>query len=256
MDKLKELSDKLKGRIKIQQQFDANFKHPSPRHLVVKNYRGYKIRFDDHVDLITVGVKVNSELAFSVNRPNILFSYKMPMELAHSPCILYVRDETNYLFKEDPTIKKFLTSFFSLLTQLHLSSTESAFFYRNYILFAFDMQRELIAVTDDIVDFIIDNKNIFGKESQLAIFSSEIPENLKPLLPYVKKYAISDDAEREQLKEDMNESEKSRLIMVVKPLFYDINAFLNSFKDKPLSEEAVSIGELAELVSELLISDE
>jgi hypothetical protein len=255
MDKLKELSDKLKGRIKIQQYLDANFKHPSSRHLIIKNYRGYKIKTYDHVDLFVIGVTADSELAFSVNSPDILFSYEMSVELPQSPYTIYVRDEANHLFKDDPIVKGFLNSLFSFLTQLHLSPTESIFFYRNGIFFAFDMQRDLITITDNIVDFIVENQNIFSK-SQLVISSSKIPESLQSLLPYLKKYSVSDDAEREQLIEEMKESEKSTLIRVVKPFFNEINTFLNSFKDEPISEEAASIGALAELVSELLVSDE
>jgi hypothetical protein len=256
MDKLKELSDKLKGKIKVQRQFDVNFKHPSSRHLSVRNYRGYGIKVDDHLDIFTVGVKVNSELAFSINSPNILFSYKLPVQLDSSPCILYVRDETNSILNNDSDLKSFLNSLFLFLKKLHLSKTESGFFYRNYILFAFDVQRDLITVINDIIDFINENQRLFAQDSQKLKSSSTFPGNLKPLLPYTKKYAISDDVEREQLIEAMSKSEKSALIRVVKPLFNDINIFLNSFKDEPLSEEAVAIGELAELVGELLLADE
>ena len=49
----------------------------------------------------------------------------------------------------------------------------------------------------------------------------------------------------------MSEKEKQKLIKAVRPFFNEINAYLDSFKDGPLSEEAMSMGNLAELVSEL-----
>jgi hypothetical protein len=53
----------------------------------------------------------------------------------------------------------------------------------------------------------------------------------------------------------MQQKEKDRLINSVQPLFNEINTYLDSFKEKPLSEVAIQIGNLAELVSELKIKD-
>ena len=53
----------------------------------------------------------------------------------------------------------------------------------------------------------------------------------------------------------LSNKEKKELITIVIPLFPDINEFLDSFGDDALSNEAIAIGSLAELVCELSLLD-
>ena len=68
-------------------------------------------------------------------------------------------------------------------------------------------------------------------------------------MPLLDEFAVSDDAEREQL--ELSSRDKERILGVVRPLFGAINAYLNSFGDAALSETAMRIGDLAQLASEL-----
>jgi hypothetical protein len=52
----------------------------------------------------------------------------------------------------------------------------------------------------------------------------------------------------------MSVKKKNELVHIVSPLLNDINNYLSSFEDRPLSEEAILIGNLAELVTELITS--
>jgi hypothetical protein len=53
----------------------------------------------------------------------------------------------------------------------------------------------------------------------------------------------------------MKKTEIKKLIKQVSPYMKDINTFLDSFKYQPLTEEATLIENLAELVSELEVTD-
>jgi hypothetical protein len=98
------------------------------------------------------------------------------------------------------------------------------------------------------------NDSLFTKNTQQKIYKKNIPDNLKSLFPLLKKWSVSDDDLREQLVEETSERQKKKLINTVYPFINEINEFLDSFKDEPLSEEAILIGNLAELVSELKIA--
>jgi len=84
-----------------------------------------------------------------------------------------------------------------------------------------------------------------------VILGKSIPKNLRPLLPLLKGLGISDDVERELVIEELTDEQKINLVRIVEPFIEDINKFLDSFGNIPLSEEAMLLGNLAELVSEL-----
>lgn len=67
-------------------------------------------------------------------------------------------------------------------------------------------------------------------------------------LPLLKEWAISDDEERQ---EKIDSSSQEKLAIVVSRVYPHINAindFLDSFGDQPLTNEAIMLGNLAELV--------
>ncbi|HWW41549.1 hypothetical protein, partial [Pedobacter sp.] len=134
---------------------------------------------------------------------------------------------------------------------LQLSENESVFFYNNYISFALNSKRNLIQILDDVIDLVNCHNKVFEKASRSIIYKKNIPNNLRPLFPLFKKWSISDDVEREQLIEEISDLQKKKLVSTVGPLMKEINDFLDSFKNQPLTEEAILIGNLAELVSEL-----
>jgi len=254
MDKLKDLSVKLDGKIKSQNLFNANVEDTSFRSLTVKDYRQYKIIIDEYRNLYSMGINVNSDLSFSINRPDRIFLYKIPKYLPDLPYTIYVSDET-FSFVKNSYLENFWNSLGILLKKLELSAFECVFVYNNYVYFYLTAQRDLVPILDDMVDLINTNEKIFRRESKKNISSKGIPENLKQLIPFLKKYSISDDADRTNLIEEMDRSEKLKLINSVQPLFDEIRIYLDSFNKMALSEEAILIEELAELVSELKLKE-
>jgi len=254
VNKLEELSIKLDGKIKAQSHFNVNFEETSLRKLIVKDYRHNEIKIDEYRDLYSIGIKVNSGLSFSVNKADKIFLYKTQKNISDLPYKIYVSDES-YIFNQNEEFIKFWNSLDFLLKKIGLTESEGVFLYKNYVFFFLAAEKDIISVLDYIVDFLNANESIFKKVRKRNLASKKIPENLRSLIPLLKKYCVPDDSEREQLIEEMDKREKLKLIQLVRPFFGEIRIYLDSFKDRPLSEEAILIGELAELVSELEIKN-
>lgn len=146
---------------------------------------------------------------------------------------------------------KFWDLFSALLNNFPLKISEGIFFYSNQVNFALDLRKDLAKVLDKIIDFLIDNNTIFKKEARQKIDPKNIPDNLKALLPFLKKYSVSDDSERVELVEQMSNNQKTALKNTIEPLMYEIEAYLDSFVNKVFTHEASLISALAELVAEL-----
>ncbi|ATP55248.1 hypothetical protein CPT03_01605 [Pedobacter ginsengisoli] len=82
-----------------------------------------------------------------------------------------------------------------------------------------------------------------------------IPTELRVLVPLLNKWCISDDVERARLLEKTSKNKKEELMNTVNPLLPKINTFLDSFGDDPLSDEAILLGDLAQLVCELNLEE-
>jgi hypothetical protein len=253
MDKLKEISTRLGGKITSQNLININIDQTSNKRLLVKNYKGCSLKIDEYKNIFAIGIKVNSHLAFSVNKIDIAFSYKTLIPYPGFPFKIYAG--TADLMKSRRVVQ-LLTSLSSLFENMKFAGDESIFFYTNYVYIYLSSESDLLPILDKFIDFIHENNDVFAGDVKERGLSGKVPVKLSTLLSFVDKYAIADDSDRQQLIGVMNEKEKVMLISAVKPLFEDINIFLKSFDGEPLSEEAIAIGELAELVSELLVSDE
>ncbi len=127
------------------------------------------------------------------------------------------------------------------------------FYYANLIELVLKVDRNLKPILDDFIELIDANPLIFKRNKKEKIFAKNIPENLRHLIPILKKWCIADD-EREQLLEEANEKQKAKLLMTVNPSMSGIDEFLDSFVDGPLNYEAILLGNLAKLISELQIA--
>jgi hypothetical protein len=81
---------------------------------------------------------------------------------------------------------------------------------------------------------------------------SELPEELKKLIPFIDKLAIGDDVIREEVLESLTEEEVNNFINIMAPLINLVDTYLDSFGDEPLSDAAILIGNLGELYAEIV----
>jgi hypothetical protein len=77
----------------------------------------------------------------------------------------------------------------------------------------------------------------------------ELPEALRPLIPLLSRWAISDDEERWRKLRHCAPSTRQKLVGAVVPLIPAINQFLDAFGDS-LPEEAAALGDLAQAAME------
>jgi len=248
-DYLQQAKGQLGGKIKSQDLCNVNFKQDSLRVLVVPGYKGFKMRINEHGKLFGIDINVNTSLALAINNPNRVMFYDTPFVPENSHYTIYLSDDD-----ESTPAHVFFTGCYAalhaILLKIGLQANESVFIYANKFCMALRADRDLIPVLDDITGLIAAFPVIFKKEVKQKIEPENIPDNLQPLLPWLKKFAISDDAERQELSEKTGKKKKLELMKAVAPLMPEINRFLDSFKKEPMPEEAMLIGNLAELVSE------
>jgi hypothetical protein len=248
MNDLNELSIKLNAPTRRQQHIDVTGDVSYTG--IKKTYRKYKIEIDLYKTFLSVTIHVNSNLALAVNNPDRMFGYKVPFHMDGSPYPVYV-SERPISFVNDNNAITFLHEILFFLGTLELSDREGASFYNNKMRFILLPERDIIKILDSMIELINKNRLVFYARPKQTILKKNIPANLMELFPLLKKYAIADDSERAELVEAMDAKNRKELLAIVNPLFPEINNFLNSFKDSPLTHEATLIGNLAELVSEL-----
>ena len=250
MDYLDELSVTLKGKVKQQHITRANI-GLSTRQLLLKSYKGYHVEIQDYANRYSIIVKVNSDLLFSVNKPDILFGFTQPNKLNNFPYVVYTQ-EHKYISSQNEALQKFWDLLSMLLNDFKLTVPECVFFYFNKVIFALDSKRDVRSALDQIIDFVNENNKIFKRKvAAPKINANKIPDNIKAVIPFLKKYSISDDSERGELVEQMSNDEKTTLKETIFPIMSEIEVYLDSFKNKAFSVEASLILELAELVAEL-----
>ena len=80
---------------------------------------------------------------------------------------------------------------------------------------------------------------------------ADIPESLQTLVPFLEDWAISDDASRAAVFGHASRRRLRKLRAAVEPLLHEINSYLASFGDKPLTSAAARLADLAQAISEL-----
>jgi hypothetical protein len=250
MDYLEQLTAHTGGKIRKQDYLNINFAHKSFRSLIIKDFKNWKLRINDYNELCSIEMKVNVAFAFALNKPDKVLFYDIPLSLKEVPYTVYV-SESNIDLVNDMKFVQACRLLAQFLQKLIAFPDEAVFVYRNGVAFALRTNRDMALILEQIIELISTNSNIFKRTVRKIISVERIPGNLQPLIPLIKKYSISDDLEREQLIEGMKKTEIKKLIEQVSPYMKDINSFLDSFKDQPLTEEAALIGYLAELVTEL-----
>lgn len=78
----------------------------------------------------------------------------------------------------------------------------------------------------------------------------KLPTQFHPIIPLIRKWAISDDSDRGEALTDSSKEILRALVDEVSPYLDSIDSYLNSFGSKAPPEEAVALGRLAECTVE------
>lgn len=251
MNSLKELQKKFGGSIQQQDLLHPTFSRHSLRRLVFKTDDGLKLSVHDFEEYISAEVKIESDFAFSINKPDRILFFNQQVSSAVIAYPIYV-SSSNLEIAKSAGFKSYCGAFQELLSKHPLSADEQMFLARNGIDIKARSDRDLPCFLNDVVQLVHENKSLFKIKINAASHRFlELPEALVPLIPILKKFAVSDDQERSDLIDKMSTLQQKRLLAFVDPYFPAINDYLGSFQTKPLTETVASLGNLAELVSEL-----
>jgi hypothetical protein len=244
------LSKSIKGNIRSIKIINANAGDTSTKRLNIKDYRGHKVAIDEYKYLYDIGVVVESVLCCAVNRSDKIMGYRTLGSVQGVSAAVFFSDSSGDVQADH---QDFWNELGATLRAMPLQKKEGLFFCRNRVSFIVDKDRDVKALLDDLIDVLQAYPHIFFVKEDLPILDEGIPEILKPLLPLLRKLAIADDNDRDRLREKLSAADKRRILKLVRPLFGQINLYLDSFGEMPLSDTAVLIGDLAQLAAELAV---
>ena len=148
--------------------------------------------------------------------------------------------EKTLTFIQKPAFKNFVK-------RLQLSANESLHIGRGYAnLYLQRFACDEVLNTLDIIYQLLDLLPKDGTQVDLE----GLPEEFTVLIPWIKRWAISDDEERSEKISRASSKTLSRFVQVVSPNFNGINKYLDSFEKDVLPEHAILLGTLAECATE------
>jgi len=238
-EKLKEFNTKSKKT----NLFNPNLQRTSSRYFILKMNDRDIIRVFDFGDRIVIEINIKASILFAVNLPDTIC-------LANKA----LRNNAGFKIYTSNTIDKTILDCIDLIKQdlvaLNLQSNEGMYVYGNGISLNINITRDLIPeikVLQTLKSIIEDN----FPEAQDLVDPQKLPEDLRSLIPLFSEWAIMDDLERKEKLQKSSKTKLKKVMEFVYPKMNEINGYLDSFKDNPLPNEAILIGRLAELVSEL-----
>jgi len=224
--------------------FHPNLQRTSHRYFNLKMSTGATYRIFDFTEKIVIETAIKTCLLFTVNLPDKIcladkkLNTKTGLKIYSSNTKdLKVIDCVNLIKKE--------------IIDLRLQNNEGIYIYGNGITLNLNNSRELkpeILILQNLKSIIEDN----FPENQEITDPFRLPTNLRNLAALFSEWAIQDDLEREEKIQKSSKIKLKRLIDLVYPKMDEINKYLDSFKTEPMPDEAILVGSLAELVSELI----
>ena len=204
----------------------------------------------EFVDLSLRLVGVSCSPVFSVNRRDAVLRFiervKQPIEF---PSLVYSADSTSAAavgsWLSVAANAECIRSFF-------LEEKDSLHVYGNQLsLFLFTPSRSRVV---EMLPLLVQLKSHLVLVSDRRVDFGSLPKHFLPLKPLMKKWAVTDDTERDSLISRASKASLKKLVDGVYPLTPAINEYLNSFGEKPMPEAACALGALAECATEVQLS--
>jgi hypothetical protein len=181
--------------------------------------------------------------AFSVNRRDI-DKREVPFRISSFPALPVFAN------KSSGDLEELLNSaaLRRTLEDLKLKERESLHLYRDAIVFYLQRSsvREIMSAIE--VTCSLAEQLPAGNEEEIDL--DGLPSEFKILIPFIRKWAVTDDLERSELLEKASRKTLEQLVKSVAPHLSSINKFLDSFGKEPPSEAAVALGAVAECTVE------
>lgn len=204
--------------------------------------RRFAIRANDRY----LAIQVRGDFAaglFSINRPSTFMAFYGEMRKC-SP----IGEHAVYIYLNDPepaTLQQAAVR--DTILALRLGPDESLRVYRNGISAYLrpGLQRPII----DVLKLLGKLADELPADETRPLPLRELPGQFRRLIPLIRKWGISDDADRTERLERASRRQLQALVRGVSPSLVAINAYLDGFTE-PIPEAAAALGSLAETATE------
>jgi hypothetical protein len=234
-DKLKQIAELLGKKVKKSNVVGSDLTFD------LKDYKGFKIKIYSYPLTIKIDIKADSFIAVSFNQPDSICLINQTVSIEY-PTRIFISSSDK---KKD--VIEFVDKIRALINEVNLKHSESIVIYTNQLSADINPDRDIVSTIDILVKIIEHNES----KNKTIKNVNDLPDNLRDLYTLFDKYAISDDQERDELIESLTSREIKSLIDKVDKRTGEINKFLDSFDDRPLTENAQLLMSLTELVTEL-----
>jgi len=221
-----------------------NINDKATRFYKFKDDRGNKFRIWIFTDRIMLETPLATSLLFSINIPDQICLANKFLENIGGIGKLYTDNS------KDEQVKLCINLLKEDLISFHFDHTEGLTVYGNWLQLILKNNRQIspeIEVCERIKSIIELNypRKVYNVDY------ADLPTDLRQLVEKFESWAISDDFERDEKSKEMTKKERTKLIETIECKCDDINVFLDTFGEKPLTDGAIKLQCLAELVMEL-----
>jgi len=247
----KQIRDKIKifrPKSQVISLFDYNLNDNATRVFKFQDKLGNKIRIWNFTNTISIEIPTGIALNFAINIPDKLCLSNILLEDIKEIGKIYSRE------KCDKQILNCVKLLYNDLKSLQLNTNEGLIVFKNSLQLILNPSREILTEIETLTKIkSIIEINFPDKDSKDDYV--DLTTELKKILLDYKNLAILDDLERDDKIQTLTKKQRKDFIETLEPKLENINEFLGTFGDKPLSEGAIRLQCLAELLIELTYED-
>ena len=224
--------------------FDPNLNDKSTRLLKFKDDQDNRYKIWVFTDTVKLETSLTTSLLFSINFPDkVCLAKRLLLEVSGIGKIFTDNSK-------DDQIQLCIKLLKDDLKSLNFDFNEGLTVYRNSLQLTLKQGRQMLPEIEVLKKIKLLLQLNFPDETEEIDFS-DLPAVLRPILKKFGSLAISDDFERDEKIQTLTKKQRTDFIETLEPKLENINSFLDTFSDKPLSEGAIRLQSLAELLIEL-----
>jgi len=243
---IRSLTKPLKPSSQKVNMFDPKFHDTATTLFRLKDEHGNKFKLYAYPEVIVIEISIETSLLFAINLPDTVCLANKTLSRQ-----MGIKIFTNH--SNDSAVLNCVALIARDIQELNLEDNEGLFVYGNAIQLCLKKTRALLPELSILATIKSKVANNFPDSDVEEVDASKIPATLQDIIPLLSEWAIADDEEREDKIIQSSKEELRKVVDIVSPKMSDINNYLASFKDDPLTCEATLIGNIAELVSELAL---
>ncbi len=224
--------------------FDPNLNDKSTRLFKFKDDHDNRYKIWVFTDTVKLETPLATSLLFSINFPDKICLANKLFEVVSGIGKIFTNNS------KDDQIQLCIKLLKDDLKSLNFDFNEGLTVYRNSLQLTLKQDRQMLPEIEVFKKIKLLLQLNFPDETEEIDFS-DLPTELRQILKKFGSLAISDDFERDEKIKNLTKKQRTDFIETLEPKLENINAFLDTFSDKPLSEGAIRLQSLTELLIEL-----